>query len=132
MLRRSNDEGPWKPGDEVLAPALAWPTVWPLAQLGLVPVLVDVCHETLAIDLESARGATSPRTKGMFLIQVLGRAPDMGAYVKFCKEHGLTLLEDTCESLGAYHQGVHAGLFGELATFSCYFSHHISTMEGGV
>jgi CDP-6-deoxy-D-xylo-4-hexulose-3-dehydrase len=133
MLRRSYGDGPWKPGDEVLVPALAWPTtVWPLAQLGLVPVLVDVSHETLAIDLDSARGAISPRTKGMFLIQVLGRAPDMGAYVKFCKEHGLTLLEDTCESLGAHHQGVHAGLFGELATFSCYFSHHISTIEGGL
>jgi CDP-6-deoxy-D-xylo-4-hexulose-3-dehydrase len=133
MLRRSTGPAPWRAGDEVLVPALAWPTtVWPLAQLGLVPVLVDVDRATLAIDLESARAALSPRTKGMFLIHVLGRAPDMGDYAAFCQRHDLALLEDTCESMGAHHGGRHAGRFGVMGTFSCYFSHHISTIEGGV
>ena len=133
MLRRSSGEIPWKVGDEVLVPALSWPTtVWPLVQLGLSPVFVDVRPDTLAIDLESAKTALSPRTKGMFLIHVLGHAAHATEYASFCREHGLVLLEDTCESLGAHHDGVHAGLFGRASTFSCYFSHHISTIEGGV
>ena len=132
MLRRSAGEAPWKAGDEVLVPALAWPTtVWPLVQLGLMPVLVDVDATTLAIDLDSAAAALSPRTRGMFLIHVLGRAPDMDAYTAFCRRHGLALIEDICESLGAHHGGRHAGRFGGMGTFSCYFSHHISTIEGG-
>jgi CDP-6-deoxy-D-xylo-4-hexulose-3-dehydrase len=133
MLRRSRGEAPWKAGDEVLVPALAWPTtVWPLVQLGLVPVFVDVDPSTLALSLSSAAASLSPKTKGMFLIHVLGLVPDMDAYTAFCKSHGLTLLEDTCESLGGHHRGIHAGNFGPMGTFSCYFSHHISTIEGGV
>ena len=76
MLRRSRASGPWKSGDEVLVPALAWPTtVWPLAQLGLVPVFVDVDPSTLAIDLQCAEAMLGPRVRGMVLIEVLGRAP---------------------------------------------------------
>lgn len=123
----------WHPGDEVIVPALAWPTtVWPLAQLGLTPVMVDVDPVTLAIDLESAASMIGPRTVGMFLIHVLGQAPDMARYVSFCKEHGLVLIEDACESLGAHSDGQHVGTFGEAGTFSTYFSHHITTIEGGV
>ena len=133
MLRRSHGEPLWRRGDEVLVPALAWPTtVWPLVQLGLVPVFVDVDPHSFAISLESAEAALSPRTRGMFLIPVLGLTPDMAAYSAFCKRHGLVLLEDACESLGSHYEGVHAGNFGLSGTFSCYFSHHISTIEGGL
>lgn len=127
------DRRRWVPGDEVLVPALAWSTtVWPIAQLGLVPVLVDVDPSTLAIDLESAGSALGPRTVGMFLIHVLGQAADMTHYVAFCEDHGLVLLEDACESLGARWDGDHVGTFGEIGTFSTYFSHHVNTIEGGV
>ncbi len=133
MLRRSDRDAPWKPGDEVLVPGLAWPTtVWPLAQLGLVPVFVDVNPATLALDLDSAASVLTPRVKGMFLIHPLGHVPDMAPYLKFCEDNGLALLEDTCESLGAHSSGKHAGTMGVMGTFSCYFSHHISTIEGGV
>lgn len=133
MLRRTTWTPPWKAGDEVLVPALAWPTtVWPLAQLGLVPVFCDVDPMTLALDLYSAKAALSEKTRGMFLIHALGRCPNMGAYTDFCAAHGLTLLEDVCEALGAHHDDHHAGRFGALGTFSTYFSHHISTVEGGM
>jgi CDP-6-deoxy-D-xylo-4-hexulose-3-dehydrase len=133
MLRRSDREAPWRPGDEVLVPGLSWPTtVWPLVQLGLVPVFVDVNPTTLAIDLDSAASALTPSVKGMLLIHPLGRVPDMAPYLGFCEEHGLALLEDTCESLGGHSHGRHAGTLGVTGTFSCYFSHHISTIEGGV
>lgn len=120
------------PGDEVLVPALAWSTtVWSLAQLGLVPVYVDIDADTLAISLDSAKKSLSPKTKGMFLIQVLGQAAPMDKYAAFCKEYGLVLIEDCCESFGAFFDGAHVGSFGEAATYSHYFSHHLTTIEGG-
>ena len=65
MLRRSRKPGLWHAGDEVLVPGLAWPTtVWPLAQLGLVPVFVDIDPATLAVDLASAKSALTSRTRG--------------------------------------------------------------------
>ena len=93
MLRRSRTEAPWRAGDEVLVPALAWPTtVWPLVQLGLVPVFCDVDPATLALSLESAETVLTERTRGVFLIHVQGLTPDMEPYVHFCARHGLTLL----------------------------------------
>jgi CDP-4-dehydro-6-deoxyglucose reductase, E1 len=133
MLRRSDRDGLWQPGDEVLVPALAWPTtVWPLCQLGLTPVFVDVDPATLALDLASAEEVLSPRTRGMFLIHVLGQVPDLTRIQAFCARHRIELLEDACESLGAHHGGKHVGNFASMGSFSCYFSHHISTIEGGV
>ncbi len=133
LLRRTAGEAPLRAGDEVLVPALSWPTtVWPIVQLGLVPVFVDIDPTTLAIDLESARQAIGPRTKAMFLIHVLGRAAGMGEYQRFCARHGLRLIEDVCESLGAHSEGRHVGTFGDAGSFSFYFSHHISTIEGGM
>jgi CDP-4-dehydro-6-deoxyglucose reductase, E1 len=133
LLRRLNPaDAPLQAGDEVIVPALAWPTtVWPIVQLGLVPVYVDVDPDTLAIDLESAESALSPRTKAMFLIQALGRACPMAAYVAFCRTHGLTLIEDCCESFGAFDQGRHVGLFGRGGTLSHFYSHHLTCIEGG-
>jgi CDP-6-deoxy-D-xylo-4-hexulose-3-dehydrase len=133
LLRRSLGPAPLRPGDEVLVPALAWPTtVWPLVQLGLVPVFVDVDPVTLAIDPASAGAALGPRTRAMFLIHVLGRAADMAALGRFCADHDLRLLEDSCESLGAHWDGRHVGTFGMAGSFSFYFSHHVSTIEGGM
>ena len=134
MLRRTEGGAPpWRRGDEILVPALAWPTtVWPLVQLGLVPVFVDVDARTLAIDLSSAESVLSSRTRGMFLIHVLGQMAQMNDILRFCREHGLELLEDSCESLGAHFDGRHAGTFGTMSSFSFYFSHHISSIEGGM
>lgn len=142
MLQRLRASAPWKQGDEVIVPALAWPTtVWPLAQLGLVPVFVDVDPDTLAIDLKSAESVLGPKTRGMFLIHVLGQAAPASYYTDFCNRHGLTLLEDCCESLGARASitlsggdfpTAHVGNFGVAGSFSFYYSHHLSTIEGGM
>jgi CDP-4-dehydro-6-deoxyglucose reductase, E1 len=133
LLRSTSSTPRLLPGDEVIVPGLAWPTtVWPLAQLGLVPVFADVDPATLAIDLESARSLIGPRTRGMFVIHALGRAVDLPAYAAFCAKHSLRFLEDCCESLGAHWAGTHVGTTGAAASFSFYFSHHISTIEGGM
>lgn len=131
MLRGS--EAAWDPGDEVLVPALAWPTtVWPLVQLGLVPVFTDIDPDTLAIDLDSAASVLGDRTRGMFLIHVLGQIADMDAITAFNADHGVELLEDACEALGAQAGGRHAGTMGRMGSFSFYFSHHLTTIEGGM
>ena len=133
LLRATSRADLLEPGDEVIVPGLAWPTtVWPLSQLGLVPVFADVDPVTLAIDLESAQSAIGPRTRGMFVIHALGRAVDIQRYADFCVQHGLRLLEDCCESLGAHSNGAHVGTTGTAGSFSFYFSHHISTIEGGM
>ena len=133
MVRGTVPEGRrWPAGAEVLVPALSWPTtVWPIAQLGLVPVLVDVDPTTLAIDLDRAQALVTPNTVGMFLIHVLGYAAPLHQYLDFCGANNMTLLEDSCESLGAHSDSVHVGTAGTMGTFSTYFSHHMTTIEGG-
>jgi len=133
LLRRLNpSKAPLKMGDEVLVPALAWPTtVWPLIQLGLKPVFVDIDPKSLALSLDSATEVLSPKVRGLFLIHVLGYACDMSPYVNFCRKHDLVLLEDCCESFGAFEQGQHVGTFGHGGSLSHFFSHHLTTIEGG-
>ena len=121
-----------KKGDEVLVPALSWPTtIWPLVQLGLKPIFTDIDIDSLAIDLNSAKKMLSKKTKAMFLIHVMGQSCDMKKYKEFCSKNNLILLEDCCESFGAFFNKQSVGSFGYGGTFSHYFSHHLSTVEGG-
>ena len=121
-----------KPGDEVIVPALAWPTtIWPIVQLGLKPVFVDSNFEDLSIDFKKAKKAITKKTKAVFLIHVLGNSANMDLAKNFCKRYKLELLEDCCESLGAFYKKQHVGNFGLGGTFSFYFAHHICSIEGG-
>jgi CDP-6-deoxy-D-xylo-4-hexulose-3-dehydrase len=135
LLRPSRSEPYLRPGDGVLVPAIAWPTtVWPVLQLGLRPVFVDIDPETIMLDLDSAAEVMKTHgdfVRAIFPIHPLGRAIDPQALADFCKRHSLVLISDVCEALGSWRGGHHAG-FGSLASsFSFYFSHHITTMEGG-
>lgn len=122
-----------KPGDEVIVPALCWSTtVWPLVQLGLVPVIVDVDPATLNIDPNEIERAIGPKTRGIKLVHVYGNPCDMDAITAICRKHNLMLIEDSCEALGAYYDGKAVGRFGQVGTFSFYFSHHMTTLEGGM
>lgn len=121
------------PGDEVLVPAVSWATTYyPLQQYGLVLKFVDIDLDTLNMDLDLARAAIGPKTKAIFAVNLLGNPNDFRALTALAEEHQLLLLEDNCESLGATFEGRAAGTFGSLGTFSAFFSHHISTMEGGI
>jgi CDP-6-deoxy-D-xylo-4-hexulose-3-dehydrase len=95
---------------------------------------VDVDPGTLAIDLERAAEAlrVSPiPIRGIFPIHVLGRGISSTKLQSFANEHNLELINDVCESLGSWENGTHAGTCGSGGSFSFYFSHHITTMEGG-
>lgn len=122
-----------RPGDEVIVPALSWSTtVWPLVQLGLVPVVVDIEPRTLNIDPEAVERAIGPRTRGLMPVHVYGNPCPMDALTDICQRRGLILIEDCCEALGASFRGTPVGRFGRVGTFSTYYSHHITTLEGGV
>ena len=120
-------------GDEVIVPALAWSTtVWPLIQHGLVPVIVDIDPQTFNIDPNEVERAISDRTAGIMLVHVYGNPCDMSAIMDIVDRHSLTLVEDCCEALGAYFGDKPVGSFGRAGAFSFYFSHHITTLEGGM
>ena len=122
-----------KPGDEVIVSALSWSTtVWPLIQLGLVPVIVDIDSDTLNIDPGEIERAIGPKTRAIMPVHVYGNPCDMDALGDICHRHDLALIEDCCEALGASYKGIPVGGFGRVATFSFYFSHHMTTIEGGI
>lgn len=122
-----------KAGDEVLVPALSWATtVWPLFQHGLVPVFVDCDLLSLNMDLAKLEAAIGPKTKALMLIHTYGNPMDMDKVQDICSRHNLLLIEDNCESMGATFKGKQAGTFGVAGSMSTYFSHHITTMEGGL
>ncbi|HEX4402434.1 MAG TPA: DegT/DnrJ/EryC1/StrS family aminotransferase [Galbitalea sp.] len=121
------------PGDEVLVPAVSWATTYyPVQQYGLVLKFVDIDVDTLNMDLDLAEQAIGPKTKAIFAVNLLGNPNDYGRLSDLVRAHKLLLIEDNCESLGARFDGRAAGTFGAMGTFSAFFSHHISTMEGGL
>lgn len=122
-----------KAGDEVLVPAVCWSTsVWPIFQMGLTPVFVDVDPTTLNADLKDLRRKITPKTKGMVAVHILGNSAPMDELLQIVREHNLIVLEDTCESLGSRFKGKNLGAHAEFGSYSFYYSHHITTGEGGM
>lgn len=124
---------PLQPGDEVITPAVTWSTtVFPIVGAECVPVFVDVDIETLTVGPDEIARAVSNRTRAIFLVHLLGNPCPMDGIVEVAKQSGLYVVEDACEAVGAKVEGKSVGSFGHLGTFSFYFSHHISTIEGGM
>lgn len=124
---------PLQRGDEVIVPVLSWATTYhPLQQYGLKLQFVDIELETLNIDVAQLERALTPRTRAIVAVSILGNPAALDTLRAFADAHGLALLEDNCESMDAELGGRKCGSFGDLNTFSFFFSHHISTMEGGM
>ncbi|MBB4839788.1 CDP-6-deoxy-D-xylo-4-hexulose-3-dehydrase [Sphingomonas kyeonggiensis] len=133
LFYTSDEKRRLKRGDEVIVPAVSWSTTYyPLHQYGLKMKFVDIDLETLNLDLDAVEAAIGPSTRAILAVNLLGNPNDFARLQKICDAHGLILLEDNCESLGAEVDGKQAGTFGLMGTYSCFFSHHISTMEGGM
>ena len=125
-------ERPLVRGDEVIVPAVSWATTYtPLYQYGLKLRFVDVHMGSFNIDPARLEEAVTEKTKALFAVNLLGNPNDFDALEAICQKYSLVLLEDNCESLGATFRGRQTGTFGRVGTFSTFFSHHISTMEGG-
>lgn len=126
-------ERPLQRGDEVIVPAISWATTYhPLQQYGLKLSFIDVDLQTLNMDVSKLEQALTPRTRAIVAVSILGNPAAMDVLRSFADQHGLYLLEDNCESMDAELGGRKTGTFGHLNTFSFFFSHHISTMEGGM
>nr|WP_276179679.1 DegT/DnrJ/EryC1/StrS family aminotransferase [Halomicroarcula sp. DFY41] len=122
-----------KPGDEVIVPAVSWSTsVFPIVDVNAKPVLVDVDPSTYTIDVEAFKEAVTDDTAAVVLVHLLGNPCEMGPIMDICKEHDIAVIEDSCEAHGAEYDGQKVGSFGDIGTFSFFFSHHISTIEGGM
>lgn len=119
-------------GDEVITVAAGFPTtVNPIIQHGCIPVFVDVELGTYEIDVTKLEAALSPKTKAVMVAHTLGNAFDVKTVKEFCDRHGLWLVEDCCDALGASFNGQKIGTFGDIATVSFYPAHHITMGEGG-
>lgn len=123
-----------RPGDAVAIPAVCWSTsLWPLTQLGLKPVLIDVDPETLNLSIDSLRSAVDTHAiRGVMAVHILGNAAPMDDLLDVCTGADLILIEDTCEALGSTFDGRYLGTHGAFGSFSFYFSHHMTTIEGGM
>tara|TARA_B110000003_G_scaffold64730_2_gene65443 strand:- start:1318 stop:2484 length:1167 start_codon:yes stop_codon:yes gene_type:complete len=122
-----------KRGDEVIVPAVSWSTsYYPLYQYGLKIKFVDISLETLNYDLDQLGSAISKNTRVILAVNLLGNPNDFDCINKIIKEKNIILLEDNCESMGATFNNKKTGTFGVMGTFSSFYSHHISTMEGGL
>lgn len=120
-------------GDEVIVPAVSWSTTYyPLYQYGLKIKFVDIDLNTLNYDLDQLEQAVTDKTRAIMAVNLLGNPNDFGRIKNIIGDRHIVLMEDNCESMGARYQDKQAGTFGVMGGFSSFFSHHISTMEGGL
>jgi len=120
-------------GDEILIPAVCWSTsLWPIIQNNFKPIFVDVNINNFNIDLKKLAKKITKKTKAIMCIHVLGTCTNMTELSKIAKKHKLIIIEDTCESLGTKFNNKYLGTFGRFGTFSFYYSHQITSGEGGM
>jgi CDP-6-deoxy-D-xylo-4-hexulose-3-dehydrase len=126
-------ENRFKQGDHALIQSLCWPTsLWPLVQTGLKINFIDVDPSTLNVVAEDLINKVTNKTKLILIINVLGLSPDIKKIRNFCKKKKIILIEDNCESLGAKYKKKYLGSFGDFGTFSFFYSHQITSGEGGM
>ena len=132
MLSALKESGQMK-NDKVVVPSVAWATdLAPVMQLGFEPILCDSNMEDLSVDLEHLENIfKTQKPSALMFVSVLGLVPDMDRLFNLCSKYDVALLEDTCESMGCDYKGKKLGTFGKMSSFSTYFGHHISTIEGG-
>lgn len=119
--------------DEVIVPAVSWSTTfYPVTQMGFKLKFVDVDIHTLNANVADIERQIGPNTAGILVVNLLGNPSQLKEIRELANAHELFMIEDNCESMGAKYEGKYAGTFGDIGTFSSFFSHHISTMEGGL
>ena len=119
--------------DEVIVPALSFAATGnAVLQAGFTPIFVDIQRHTLNINPEKVEGAITEKTKAILVVHLMGKPADMDAITRIAKKHKLFLIEDAAEAQGARYKGKNVGTLGDMAAFSLYIAHIISTVEGGI
>ena len=120
-------------GAEIIVPAVSWSTTYyPLQQYGLKLKFVDIDLNTLNYDLEALSHAVTDQTRAIMVVNLLGNPNDFDVINNIIDNRQIVMIEDNCESMGATFNDREAGTFGIAGSYSGFFSHHISTMEGGI
>jgi CDP-4-dehydro-6-deoxyglucose reductase, E1 len=135
LLRPTLNDSLLNRDDLVALPAICWPTTaWPVIQLGLTPLFIDVDSNHMGMSYEHlARQfeVWGSKIKAVFPINPLGVSLDDEKFLALCETYNSTLIIDNCESLGSWVKDRHGGSHALASTYSFYFSHHITTIEGG-
>ena len=119
---------------KVVVPQVSWSTtIFPVIQFGLEPILCDCDLDNLGVNIRHLEKIIlEERPAAVILVHVLGFDSSIEKVIKLCEENDVLVIEDTCESLGSRTSGKMLGTFGFASSFSFYFGHHISTIEGGM
>lgn len=121
-----------KDGDKVIVPCMTWVTnISPIIQLGFQPIFCDIDPKTFSFDLDNLNQISKdhPDIKMVFVTHLFGISADMDSYKKIFPK--ALFIEDVCESHGATYKDQKCGTLSEGSTFSSYFGHHMTTVEGG-
>ena len=134
LMLSALQQGEYLKNNKIVVPSVAWATdLAPVIQLGLEPILCDSNFDDLSADLDYLEKLfIEEKPSVLMFVSVLGLVPNMEKVVNLCKKHDVILLEDTCESMGCEYLGKKLGTFGTMSSFSTFFGHHISTIEGGI
>tara|TARA_X000000950_G_scaffold38683_1_gene41364 strand:- start:15502 stop:16755 length:1254 start_codon:yes stop_codon:yes gene_type:complete len=122
-----------KKGDEFIIPSLCWSTsLWPMIQAGLKPNFIDVDLESFCLDEKLLDQKKYKKSKAIMNLHILGNCSKIDEITKYAKKNNMFLIEDTCEALGSKYLSKHLGTFGDFGTYSFYYSHQITSGEGGM
>ena len=120
-------------GDEVIVSSFTFIAVANAVRyVGARPVFADICAESLNLDPASVEAAITPRTRALIAVHTFGRPAPMEALLALARRHGLIVIEDACEAIGAEIGGQRVGSFGDAAVFAFYPNKQITTGEGGM
>jgi CDP-6-deoxy-D-xylo-4-hexulose-3-dehydrase len=120
------------PGDEIVTSAVTFSTdIAPMIRAGLVPVFVDVEADTYQIDVAQIEDAIGPRTKAILAPNLIGNCPDWDAIRAIADRHGLKVVEDSCDCLGATLRGTPTGTRSDISLTSFALSHIITAAGTG-
>lgn len=120
--------------NKVIIPSVSWvTTVTPVIHLGMTPILCECDKETLGVDVEYLEKLFIEQNPSLLIIvHVLAFPNKMEEIINLCNKYNVILIEDSCESIGSTYKSIKTGNFGLMSSFSFYYGHHISTIEGGM
>ena len=122
-----------KIGDKFLIPAICWSTsLWPLIQCGLTPKFIDVNKDNFCLDDDLINKKILSDIKAIVTIHILGNSSNIKKIASLAKSKNIFLIEDTCEALGSKYNSKYLGTYGDFGTYSFYYSHQITSGEGGM
>ena len=118
----------------IILPAVSWTTtVTPSIHFGLTPILCECDKETLGLDIDDLKRLVKEHNPSVImLVHVLGFPNKMKEIQDICEQNDIILLEDSCESIGSTYNDIKTGSFGLMSSFSYFYGHHLSTIEGGM